>query len=807
MRVASLAFLAAWMSLLLVGQLSPAEPAGFKTLEIGDQAPDFDLPGVDGKKHSLRDFAGAKLLLVVFTCNHCPTAQAYEQRIIRLHADYKDQGVALVAISPNNAQAVRLDELGYTDVGDSLDDMKLRAEERGYTFPYLYDGETQKTALAYGVVATPQVFLFDGQRKLRYAGRIDDSDVKTVTSHDARNALDALLAGKPVPVEKTRTFGCSTKWIEKRADAEASLAKWDQEPVKLESIDETRLEKLVKNDTENLLLVNVWATWCGPCAAELPDLVAMQRMYRQRKFQLVTISLDEPEKKDNALKALEAKHVAAANYISAISNRDRLADLLDKKWEGPVPYTLLIAPGGKVIHRQGGPIEPLELRRPLSSIWAGRMRVAASHSLLPICSQCRSLHFDRRQAARVRGLLVIEIGSVPVDASSLNPGWAACKWTRRQRPVQSLAGRSPGVRVPLGQRIALANQGKAHPFRSATDHDVGQSRSVAGRRRVVGAAVNQVVFARSVSIVARPGPVPMPAVAQRVEQPPGIRLLLADRMDFARRIGARPGVLVGVRLAIAAVVHAGRSRASGVLQPDAIRKHHLPTWRSYFGDGRKHMIDRIAIRNGRRQLRLGVGGSAGRVVLQQGPIGFDRELRLLHVKRSGDRFGMLRFVRFVAGFGVWAPHLKLAGRYQAESQRPRAGERNFERVGRAERFGRCGLSALGLARVKGPCFAQQVDGVSRRTAGNGVLLLELIERRGQFGIAQGSLPEQDPRDLAVEGFAARMIRGVALWPMAIFAALALGFTGNVLDATGVELPTNSSSGTWPVPAPMRPAIA
>ena len=213
------------------------------------------------------------------------------------------------------------------------------------------------------MVATPQVFLFDGQRKLRYAGRIDDSDVKTVTSHDARNALDALLAGKPVPVETTRTFGCSTKWIEKRDDAEASLAKWDQEPVKLESIDETRLEKLVKNDTENLLLVNVWATWCGPCAAELPDLVAMQRMYRRRKFQLVTISLDEPEKKDDALKVLEAKHVAAANYISAISNRDRLADLLDKKWEGPVPYTLLIAPGGKVIHRQGGPIEPLELRR------------------------------------------------------------------------------------------------------------------------------------------------------------------------------------------------------------------------------------------------------------------------------------------------------------------------------------------------------------------------------------------------------------------------------------------------------------
>src|SRR5205814_8815357 len=198
--------------------------------------PDFKLPGVDGRDHALRDFAGAKILAVVFTCNHCPTAQAYEERIRRLHADYRDKGVALVAISPNDPLAVRLDELGYTEVGDSFEDMKLRAKDRKFAFPYLYDGETQKTSLAYGVVATPQVFLFDAARKLRYVGRIDDSEVKTVTSHDARNALDALLAGKPVPVEKTRTFGCSTKWSDKREDARKSLEKWDQEPMELKPL-------------------------------------------------------------------------------------------------------------------------------------------------------------------------------------------------------------------------------------------------------------------------------------------------------------------------------------------------------------------------------------------------------------------------------------------------------------------------------------------------------------------------------------------------------------------------------------------
>ncbi|HZN34419.1 MAG TPA: thioredoxin family protein, partial [Pirellulaceae bacterium] len=194
--------------LFAVAILSPvraADPAGFHTLAIGEAAPDFKLPGVDDKEYSLASFAGAKLLCVVFTCNHCPTAQAYEERIAKLQADYKDKGLALVAISPNDPLAVRLDELGYTDVSDSFAEMKLRARAAKFAFPYLYDGETQRTSLAYGVVATPQVFLFDQDRKLRYVGRIDDSDVKTVTSHDAKNAIDALLAGKPVPVEKTRT--------------------------------------------------------------------------------------------------------------------------------------------------------------------------------------------------------------------------------------------------------------------------------------------------------------------------------------------------------------------------------------------------------------------------------------------------------------------------------------------------------------------------------------------------------------------------------------------------------------------------
>jgi peroxiredoxin len=192
--------------LVLLTGPGPAAPSGFKTLAIGDPAPDFKLPGVDGRTHALADFADARVPVVVFTCNHCPTANAYADRIRKLHADYKDKGVALVAVSPNDPLAVRLDELGYTDVGDSFEDMKVRAKEMPFPFPYLYDGETQKTALAYGVLATPHVFVFDRDRKLRYNGRVDDAEVKTPTSHDARNAIEAVLAGKP---RRSRRPGCS----------------------------------------------------------------------------------------------------------------------------------------------------------------------------------------------------------------------------------------------------------------------------------------------------------------------------------------------------------------------------------------------------------------------------------------------------------------------------------------------------------------------------------------------------------------------------------------------------------------------
>jgi peroxiredoxin len=349
--------------LLVLACSASVQAREVKTLELGAAAPDFSLPGVDGKTYTLSDFSDSKVLMVVFTCNHCPTAQAYEDRLLQLQADYRDLGVQVVAISPNDPLAVRLDELGYTDVSDSLEDMIVRARDKAFTFPYLYDGETQSTSAAYGVIATPHVYIFDAARTLQYVGRIDDSEVKTVKSHDARNALDAMLAGQTISTPKTRVFGCSTKWADKRANARESIVKWNKEPVDLKLINKGPLQELVQNRSENYRLINVWATFCAPCIEELPEFVTMNRMYRRRKFELITVSADAPDQKADALKILTQQHVASQNYLFNSDSRDELFDSIDKKWEGALPYTVLIAPGGEIVYRKHGEIDPLQLKR------------------------------------------------------------------------------------------------------------------------------------------------------------------------------------------------------------------------------------------------------------------------------------------------------------------------------------------------------------------------------------------------------------------------------------------------------------
>jgi thiol-disulfide isomerase/thioredoxin len=356
-----LALLSICIPLCATGVLAADEPEILKT---GASAPDFNLPGVDGKNYRLSDFASADILVVVFTCNHCPTAQAYEGRMRKLVDDYRGRGVAFVAISPNDPLAVRLDELGYTDMSDSFEEMKIRARDANFNFPYLYDGETQQVARAYGPTSTPHVFVFDKARKLRFAGRIDDGErIEKAKSHDTRNAIEALLAGKHVPVESTKTFGCSIKWADKRASVKRGFEEWAKEEVKLAPIDEQGVRTLMKNNSRKLLLINVWATWCGPCIVEFPTLVAVNRMYRGRPFEFVTISADKAEKKADALEFLRKQQASSRNYLFALDDIYKLVEAIDPAWRGSLPYTVLVTPGGKIIYRETGEVDPLKLKR------------------------------------------------------------------------------------------------------------------------------------------------------------------------------------------------------------------------------------------------------------------------------------------------------------------------------------------------------------------------------------------------------------------------------------------------------------
>jgi thiol-disulfide isomerase/thioredoxin len=372
MKIPMLALLIILGSNNLCAQTSHADPV---TLAIGSQAPGFNLPATDGKMYSLTSFSNKKILVVIFSCNHCPTAQAYENRIIALTKEYVPKGVGMVVISPNAPDAINLGELGYTDISDDMDDMKIRAKDKQYNFPYLYDGDSQKTSIAYGPVATPHVFIFDNHRKLRYNGRLDQSEKPgTANAEDARAAIEALLNNNAIETPVTKTFGCSIKWKWKQDYNVQLYKKWAAMPVNLEAIDTDALKKLVNNnESGKLRLVNIWATWCAPCVQELPEFVKIDRMYRERDFEFITISLDDLAKKDKALERLEKLEASNKNYIYSGTNKYPFIEAIDPEWQGALPYTLLIEPGGKILYGKQGPIDPLQLKKAIvDSKYIGR---------------------------------------------------------------------------------------------------------------------------------------------------------------------------------------------------------------------------------------------------------------------------------------------------------------------------------------------------------------------------------------------------------------------------------------------------
>jgi len=291
----------------------------------------------------------------------------------------------LVAINPDSPQIVPDEDLAYSDVADDLAGMSARASHRGFDYPYLYDGETQTVAKAFGVSALPQAFVFDANLVLRYAGRIDDNlDPQSVRHQDLRSAIDDVLAAQTVRVASTPTVGCPLKRLDSVPSAKADASP-PHTPVDLQLITAPQLKSLRANSASRLTLINFWATWCPPCIAEFPSLQTTYRMYRSRQLDFVTVSIDTAPAEPLIRTLLREQRASSSNRWFGSDDTAALQDAFDPATPAAVPFTLLIGPNADVLHQQAGEVDLLALRRAilanlppdakypgLQAYWAGR---------------------------------------------------------------------------------------------------------------------------------------------------------------------------------------------------------------------------------------------------------------------------------------------------------------------------------------------------------------------------------------------------------------------------------------------------
>jgi hypothetical protein len=228
----------------------------------------------------------------------------------------------------------------------------------------LYDGDKEIVSNAYGPVATPHIFVFDKKRKLCYEGRVDDmeSPFKTPKNNDARNAIDAVLNNQEVIVKTTKVFGCSVKWSEKKDLVEQVRQAWSKEPVNLEIIKSDSLRNMIKNPSDKLRLIHFWTPGSPECAKEFQEFVTINRMYRDRDFEFVSVCINSPENKENVLGFLKTEQASNSNYILEKDGKNDWQKQAVPAWNGTLPYTLLVEPGGKVVYTNEGIIDPPKLK-------------------------------------------------------------------------------------------------------------------------------------------------------------------------------------------------------------------------------------------------------------------------------------------------------------------------------------------------------------------------------------------------------------------------------------------------------------
>ncbi len=314
---------------------------------LGRQAPDFSLKDLSGKTHSLNTYRG-RITIVAFIATECPISNDYNGRMREIANEYSQRNVAFLGINSN-----------FTE---SVEQIKAHAAKNNLGFTILKDAEN-KVADAYGAERTPEIFVLDEKGVLRYHGRVDNSrDVRRVNRRDLREALNELLAGKPVSVAEGKSFGCLIKRVQNSKEVLASAAQEKSFEPKIGTLKPVDFQKFKNSAQGKVLVINFWATWCGPCVAEFPEFVMLDKKYRDLGVKFVGISADEmTDLKTKVIPFIKEQRAMFDILIQDTDDPQEMIDAVNKDWPGTLPATFVFDKQGKPVFVKFGIIDREEL--------------------------------------------------------------------------------------------------------------------------------------------------------------------------------------------------------------------------------------------------------------------------------------------------------------------------------------------------------------------------------------------------------------------------------------------------------------
>jgi peroxiredoxin len=312
-------------------------------LAVGQPAPNFALADLNGKKHALNDYRG-KVVAIAFIATQCPISNDYNARMRAIAEEYGKKNIIFLGINSN--------------FNESVAEIKSHAAKNNLSFPILKD-HANKIADAYGAQRTPELFVIDADGVLRYHGRIDNSrDVRRVNRQDLREALNEMIAGKSVSVSEGKAFGCPIKRAQNARAIKAAETRAQNFEPKIGTIKPLDFKKFKDAAKGQVLIINFWATWCGPCIAEFPEFVAIDAKYRAKGVKLVGISADEfADIKPKVIPFIKEQKAMFDILVQDVEDPQEMIDIVDKNWLGTLPATFVYDKQGNSIYTRYGIID------------------------------------------------------------------------------------------------------------------------------------------------------------------------------------------------------------------------------------------------------------------------------------------------------------------------------------------------------------------------------------------------------------------------------------------------------------------